>query len=73
MNRSDFLKKLDVSEITPINIEWNSLNGFMLSVCKICINSWEGALFGLSFGWKSYFYIDILFFNIVMYEKKRIS
>lgn len=56
-----------LQEITPIRIEWNSYNGFMLDILSIEAGIFgheiDSHLFSISFGWKCYLHISILFMN----------
>ena len=50
--------------ITPIQLEWNALNGFMFTILGIEWGKFESELFGIHVGWKSYIYIYLFFIHI---------
>ena len=50
----------------PIRIEWNLYNGFMFDIFQIN----DTSLFGVSFGWNSYFQIDLFWFSWELWTKK---
>jgi len=54
----------DISEIVPIRIEYNHYNGFMFTLLGLEIGSFDSMLFGIHFGWKSYFMIYLFFIPI---------
>ena len=57
-----------IERITPIWLEWNWINGFNFEILGIeCNNS--RCLFGISLGWRSYFYLDICYFRFKLYDK----
>jgi hypothetical protein len=49
--------------LTLFNAEYNSYNGFTLSVLNIEAGNFEGALFGLHF-WSNFLIIEICFIKI---------
>lgn len=64
------MKGINLLNVTPIRIEWNHYNGYMLEIFHIesCVPNLDNSLFGLSFS-KTFLYIDILFFTIKVYDK----
>jgi hypothetical protein len=57
-----------MNSITPIRIEWNTYNGFMFTILGIEWGRFEADLFGISWGWKSYFHVYVFF---IMFEIKK--
>lgn len=51
-------------KFTLIQLEWNRWNGLIFTICGIELGRFESELIGISWGWKSYFYIYILFIPI---------
>jgi hypothetical protein len=57
-----------MQRITPINIEYNAWNGFIIEIIGIETNDIEGCLFGIGFG-KSFLYVHILFMTVRIFDK----
>lgn len=53
-----------MSQICLIRIEWNGLNGLILSILDLEIGRFESMLFGFHFGWKSYCTLYLFFIPI---------
>ena len=53
-----------MNRLTLIDIDWNCYNGFSFRILGIDYGRFEGDLLGMSWGWRSYFQISILFFTI---------
>lgn len=49
-----------MERVSLIRLEWNIYNGVMFNILNIN----DRSLLGISFGWKSYLYIDLLWFKI---------
>lgn len=54
--------------ITPIQIEWNSWNGFIFKIVGIDNGGRDRALFGINVS-TNFLYVDILFFIIKVFDK----
>ena len=58
-----------MKRITPIHLEWNEYNHFILEILGLEIDGYEGSLLGLSIG-KGFFHIHLLFFYISIKSPK---
>ena len=57
-----------MNRITPIIIEWNCNNGFILSLLDFDYGNIEGALIGINAS-KNFLYISLFWFTIEIFDK----
>lgn len=71
MSPLDFLFKTInmINAITPIHLEWNAWNGFIFKVLDIELGKYDSrSLFSINVS-NNFLIIDILFFQITVFDK----
>ena len=62
------IKKLKIYKITPLHIEWNIHNGFILDIFGLESNKIDNSLFGIFIS-RDFFIINVFFKYFIVYEK----
>ena len=57
-----------MNEFKIIDLGWNCYNGVYFSLLQLDIGRFDGKLLGISWGWKAYFHIDVLFFTFEIHK-----